>query len=94
MPRHLAQPDYSPEAGTGGRCPGPARCIGGEAHAGANIGIEEAAEFGRVWGPRGGNRFASALISLALDEVDATDAHRRLRGNADAGRTEAIVPMI
>jgi hypothetical protein len=38
-----------------------------------------------------GSRFAPALISLALDAVDATDVRQRLRGNADAGRAEAIV---
>ena len=40
------------------------------------------------------NRFAAVLVSLALDAADATDAYRRLRGNADAGHTQAIVPMI
>jgi hypothetical protein len=56
-----------------------------------NIGIEETGELGPLWGLRVGNRFAPALISLALDEVDATDVRQRLRGNADAGRAEAIV---
>jgi hypothetical protein len=31
------------------------------------------------------------VISLALDEVDATDVHLRFRGNVNPGRDEASV---
>src|ERR1700722_13855902 len=41
-----------------------------------NLGIEEQGEFGPRWGSHAGDRFASALISPALDEGDATDAGR------------------
>ena len=84
-------PRRSPEAGTGGRCPRPARCIGGEAHAGSTSASRRRLGSGRCGARALVTASLPLLISLALDEVDATDVRRRLRENAAAGRTEAIV---
>jgi hypothetical protein len=48
----------------------------GRSSAAVNGGIEGRAGMGRCRGARGGNRFALARISLALDEVDATEVLR------------------
>jgi hypothetical protein len=56
-----------------------------------NVGIEERVSSGRCGARASETASLPLLISLALDEVDATDVHLRFRGDVNPGRDEASV---
>ena len=58
---------------------------------GVNGGNEEQNGPGPLWGARGGDRCALALISLALDEVDATEVLRR---HGESGEPSVVVDVL
>jgi hypothetical protein len=56
-----------------------------------NVGIEERVSSGRCGARASETASLPHLISLALDEVDATDVHLRFGGDVNPGRDEASV---